>query len=63
MKLVLGIIVSLFFSSVLFAQTATLRGTVTDDSGARLAKRHDALSLRALRAKGLRPEDLRDAWF
>jgi len=34
MKLVLGIIVSLFFSSVLFAQTATLRGTVTDDSGA-----------------------------
>src|SRR6266516_3168379 len=34
MKLVLGIIVSIFFSSVLFAQTATLRGTVTDDSGA-----------------------------
>src|SRR5206468_10641729 len=34
MKLVLGIIVSLFFSTVLFAQTGTLRGTVTDDSGA-----------------------------
>src|SRR5438034_3337422 len=34
MKLLLGVIVSIFFSSVLFAQTATLRGTVTDDSGA-----------------------------
>src|SRR5439155_1239002 len=32
---------------------------VTDDSGARLAKRHDALSLRALRAQGLKPEALR----
>ena len=35
---------------------------VTDDSGARLAKRHDSLSLRALRAKGLRPEELREGW-
>src|SRR5881396_3222747 len=34
MKLLLGVIVSIFFSSVLFAQTGTLRGTVTDDSGA-----------------------------
>src|SRR5438094_2288741 len=34
MKLLLGVIVSIFFSSVLFAQTATLRGTVTDESGA-----------------------------
>src|SRR5213594_4040786 len=34
MKLLHVVIVSLFFSSVLFAQTATLRGTVTDDSGA-----------------------------
>src|SRR5438093_12209555 len=34
MKLLLGVIVSTFFSSVLFAQTGTLRGTVTDDSGA-----------------------------
>jgi len=32
---------------------------MTDASGARLAKRHDALSLRELRAKGMRPEDLR----
>jgi len=32
---------------------------LTDSSGARLAKRHDALSLRALRAKGLTPEQLR----
>src|SRR2546422_2239992 len=34
MKLLFSGIVSLFFSSVLFAQTGTLRGTVTDDSGA-----------------------------
>src|SRR5438093_2742736 len=34
MKLLQGVIVSIFFSSVLFAQTGTLRGTVTDDSGA-----------------------------
>jgi len=32
---------------------------VTDESGARLAKRHDALSLRALRVQGLTPEALR----
>jgi len=35
---------------------------VMDDSGVRLAKRHDALSLRALREKGLSPEDLRKSW-
>src|SRR2546428_905701 len=34
MKWLIGISVSFFFWSVLFAQTATLRGTVTDDSGA-----------------------------
>jgi glutamyl-tRNA synthetase len=33
-----------------------------DESGARLAKRHDALSLRALRAKGANPEGLRHDW-
>ncbi len=32
---------------------------VTDDSGVRLAKRHDALSLRTLRARGMKPEELR----
>lgn len=32
---------------------------VTDDAGARLAKRHDSLSLRALRAAGVTPESLR----
>jgi glutamyl-tRNA synthetase len=32
---------------------------VTDEKGERLAKRHDALSLRALRLSGARPEDLR----
>jgi len=32
---------------------------VTDGSGARLAKRHDALSLRELRAQGFTPEKLR----
>lgn len=31
---------------------------VTDDHGARLAKRHDALSLRTLRAQGRTPEEL-----
>ncbi len=32
---------------------------VTDENGQRLAKRHDALSLRTLRAQGRTPEDLR----
>jgi glutamyl-tRNA synthetase len=32
---------------------------MTDRSGVRLAKRHDALSLRALRAKGQSPESIR----
>ncbi len=31
---------------------------ITDELGQRLAKRHDALSLRALRALGVKPEDL-----
>jgi glutamyl/glutaminyl-tRNA synthetase len=31
---------------------------VTDETGQRLAKRHDALSLRALRASGMKPEDV-----
>jgi glutamyl/glutaminyl-tRNA synthetase len=31
---------------------------VTDERGQRLAKRHDALSLRALRALGVKPEDV-----
>lgn len=35
---------------------------VTDEHGARLAKRHDALSLRALRAAGRTPEKLRASW-
>jgi len=35
---------------------------VTDVSGARLAKRHDALSLRVLRAQGLTPHSLRRQW-
>jgi glutamyl-tRNA synthetase len=33
---------------------------VTDEQGQRLAKRHAALSLRELRAKGKRPEELRE---
>jgi glutamyl-tRNA synthetase len=36
---------------------------MTDDSGARLAKRHDALSLRTLRAGGNIPESLRAGWI
>ena len=35
------------------------RPLVTDSSGNRLAKRHDAFSLRALRAAGLSPNDIR----
>lgn len=33
---------------------------ITDVTGRRLAKRHDALSIRALREHGKRPEDIRD---
>lgn len=36
---------------------------MTDQSGKRLAKRHDALSLRALREQGKTPEELRRNWF
>ena len=35
---------------------------MTDDSGVRLAKRHDALSLRSLRNDGAIPETLRQSW-
>ena len=35
---------------------------MTDDRGVRLAKRHDALSLRTLRQRGHSPEALREAW-
>jgi glutamyl-tRNA synthetase len=35
---------------------------MTDEAGVRLAKRHDALSLRTLKARGASPEDLRRNW-
>jgi glutamyl-tRNA synthetase len=35
---------------------------MADDTGTRLAKRHDALSLRTLRESGAKPEDLRASW-
>ncbi len=35
---------------------------LTDDAGVRLAKRHDALSLRTLRASGATPDSLRQGW-
>jgi glutamyl/glutaminyl-tRNA synthetase len=35
---------------------------MTDELGERLAKRHDALSLRALRAAGKTPEQIRSCW-
>ena len=35
---------------------------IGDEEGRRLAKRHDALSLRALRGQGKTPEDLRRDW-
>jgi glutamyl-tRNA synthetase len=34
-----------------------------DEAGVRLAKRHDALSLRTLRARGVTPESLRQNWL
>jgi glutamyl/glutaminyl-tRNA synthetase len=36
---------------------------ITDESGARLAKRTDALSLRTLREQGRSPEELRAGWL
>jgi glutamyl-tRNA synthetase len=36
---------------------------ITDDSGQRLAKRHDSLSLRALRSAGADPKQLRDRYL
>lgn len=35
---------------------------VTDEKGVRLAKRHDALSLRILRESGVAPEEVRRTW-
>ncbi len=35
---------------------------VTDETGVRLAKRHDVLSLSILRSQGKRPEELRATW-
>lgn len=35
---------------------------VTDEAGVRLAKRHDSLSLRTLRQRGIDPSSLRDGW-
>lgn len=35
---------------------------VADEAGVRLAKRHDALSIRALRASGKTPEKIRESW-
>ena len=36
---------------------------LTDEHGVRLAKRHDALSLRALRARGATPKELQTKWL
>lgn len=36
---------------------------MTDKNGVRLAKRHDALSLRALRSNGATPATLRESWI
>ncbi len=34
-----------------------------DDAGVRLAKRHDSLSLRTLRAQGVTPEQIREKFL
>jgi glutamyl-tRNA synthetase len=36
---------------------------MVDESGVRLAKRHDALSLRTLREKGITPEQIIAGFF
>lgn len=38
-------------------------GLLTDEKGVRLAKRHDALALRTLRAQGRTPEEIRAGWI
>jgi glutamyl/glutaminyl-tRNA synthetase len=48
----LGLVIPDFFHCAL----------MTDEKGVRLAKRHDALSLRTLRQKGITPESLRSNW-
>ena len=48
----LGLTLPAFFHCVL----------MLDDTGQRLAKRHDALSLRTLRTRGISPEGLRSGW-
>jgi len=35
---------------------------MNDEHGQRLAKRHDALSLRTLRQQGATPEEIRTSW-
>jgi glutamyl-tRNA synthetase len=35
---------------------------MTDDTGIRLSKRHDSLSLRTLRQSGATPDQLRQQW-
>lgn len=53
----------LLFRALGHAAPAWFHGPLfTDESGARLAKRHDALSLRTLRAAGRTPEELRAGW-
>ena len=46
---------SLGLPAVAYFHTALLR----DEAGVRLAKRHDALAIRTLRERGLKPEDVR----
>ena len=36
---------------------------LVDESGERLAKRADAVSLRALRARGIAPDSIREHWL
>lgn len=53
----------LLFRALAFAPPAFFHcPLVTDANGVRLAKRADALSLRALRAQGRTPEELRADW-
>jgi glutamyl/glutaminyl-tRNA synthetase len=53
----------LLYRALGLAAPAFFHGALmTDERGVRLAKRHDALSLRALRAAGKTPNELRATW-
>ena len=49
-------------AATLASLSADPRGLTAAEAGRRLAKRHDALSLRTLRGQGISPEKIRAGW-